>query len=209
VCRSHGLPTSLGERLWIAPQGSPPLYPDAVTLVSGLAPADVLGEIAVRPGRSVKDSFADVDLSAHGFAELFEARWLFREGPAEQARADAGWDAVATPIELERWTLAAALQGIIRPELLRDPTVWLLARRDDKGIAAGAVLNRTGTTVGLSNVFTTRLDARAVWRDLPAVVADRLGGRAIAGYEHGDALTAAVESGFEPIGLLRVWLKPP
>jgi hypothetical protein len=209
VCRSHGLPTSVAERLWIAPQGSPPLYPDAVTLVPGMAPGAVLAEIVARPGCSVKDSFADVDLSTRGFVELFHARWVFREAPPEQARPRLCWDTIARADELARWTMAAGLQGIIRPELLRDPSVCLLVTRDDKGIAAGAVANRTGTIVGLSNVFATRLDARTAWADLPAVIKDVLGRLSIVGYEHADALTAAIACGFEPIGPLRVWLKPP
>lgn len=209
VCRSHGVPTSLGERLWIAPQGSPPLYPDAITLVPGMVPGAVLSEIAARPGCSVKDSFADVDLGTHGFVELFRASWFFREASPEQARPGRSWDAVATESELASWAMAAGLQGIIRPEVLGDPSVCLLVTRDERGIAAGAVVNRTGTVVGLSNVFTTRLDARAAWADLPAVIADMLGGLSIVGYERADALAAAVASGFEPIGALRVWLKPP
>jgi hypothetical protein len=206
VCRSHGLATSLGERLWIAPQGSPPLYPDAITLVRGLAPDDVLREIQDRPGCSVKDSFADVDLSRHGFVELFQARWFFRE--AANARPGLGWDKVATGSELARWTVAAGLEGILLPELLRDPSVSVPVKQDDNGIAAGAVTNTTGTTVGLSNVFTTRLDARAAWAELPAVIADMVGALSIVGYEHADALAAAMAGGFGPIGPLRVWLKP-
>ncbi len=67
VCQSHGLPTMRSEQLWTAPKGSPPLYPDGATLVPRL-PADcVLSQIDIRPGCSVKDSFANLDLSEHGF----------------------------------------------------------------------------------------------------------------------------------------------
>jgi hypothetical protein len=188
VCRSHGLPTSLGERVWIAPRGSPPLYPDVITLLPGLAPDAVLGEVGAAPGCSVKDSFADVDLGRRGFIELFEARWIFRKPPRGQAPPRLHWGTAATAEDLAHWTDAAGLQRIIRPGLLGEAGVRVLLTRDQQGIAAGAVANRSGSVVGLSNVFTTRLDDRAAWAELPAIVADLFGRLPIVGYEHGDAL---------------------
>ena len=209
VCRSHGLPTAMSEPLWVAPEGSPPLYPDAVTLVPGV-PADVvLNEIENRPGCSVKDSFADVDLGGLGFIELFEAHWLFRQPAGEQARTRLRWDTVTTEVELEQWVSSADLEGIVRPELLGDVTVRVLAARDDRGITAGAIAYRTGRTVGLSNVFTSGISADAAWADLPAAVENLFGALPIVGYEHGDELTIALARGFQVTAPLRVWLKPP
>ena len=69
VCRAHGIDTATSTRLWSSPVRTPPLYPDAVTLVAGCDPAEVLASIdAVSPGASVKDSYHDVDLADHGFA---------------------------------------------------------------------------------------------------------------------------------------------
>jgi hypothetical protein len=208
VCRSHGLPTVLSEQMWIAPGGSPRLYPDAVTLAPRL-PADfVLRRIDTSPGCSVKDSFADLGLSEHGFAVLFDARWLFRRPASPGSRPRLGWQLIASQDELERWAVAADLEAIIRPELLRDPTVRILAVRDDRGVTAGAIVNRVGMTVWLSNVFATASTATRLWRDLPAAVGDAFAGIPIVGYEHGNALAAAAEGGFETIAPLRVWLKP-
>ena len=206
VCRSHGLPTVLSEQMWMAPEGSPPLYPDAVTLAPRLAADFVLRRIDTGPGCSVKDSFADLDLSKHGFAVLFDARWLFRGPASPRTRPRLGWQVITSDDDLDRWAVAADLEGIIRPELLRDPTVRVLAVRDEQAVTTGAIVNRTGATVGLSNVFTTATTAVSAWRDLPAAVGDAFGGIPIVGYEHGNALAAAVESSFEPIAPLRVWL---
>jgi hypothetical protein len=79
VCRSHGVPTVRSEQLWIAPEGSPLLYPDAVTLAPQLAADSVLRRIDTSPGCSVKDSFADLDPLPYGFTVLFDALWLFRD----------------------------------------------------------------------------------------------------------------------------------
>jgi hypothetical protein len=208
VCRSHGLPTVLSEQVWIAPEGSPPLYPDAVTLAPRLAADFVLRRIDTSPGCSVKDSFADLDLSPHGFTVLFDARWLFRGPVSPRTRARLGWQLIISDDDLERWAVAAGLEGIIRPELLSDPTVRVLAVRDEQAVTTGAIINRTGATVGVSNVFTTAATPASAWRDLAAAVGDLFAGVPIVGYEHGNALAAAVESGFEPIAPLRVWLTP-
>jgi hypothetical protein len=79
---------------------------------------------------------------------------------------------------------------------------------DEHAVTTGAIINRTGATVGISNVFTTAATPASAWRDLPAAVGDAIARVPIVGYEHGSALAAATESGFEPVGPLRVWLKP-
>lgn len=80
--------------------------------------------------------------------------------------------------------------------------------RDEHTVTAGAIINQTGATVGISNVFTTAATRISVWRDLPAVIGDVFPGAPIVGYEHPSALAAATASGFEPIAPLRVWLNP-
>jgi hypothetical protein len=200
VCRSHGLPTIFSAQLWTAPNGSPRLYPDAVTLAPGLPVDSVLGHIDAAPCCSVKDSFADLELSAQGFTVLSEAHWLYHEPALPRGLRQRGWQAVTTDDELERWVAAAALSGIIRSDILRDPSVRVLAVQDSDVVSAGAIINRTGRTAGLSNVFATSTAPALGWRDLPAAIADRFPGAPIVGYEHGSALEAGVDSGFEAIG---------
>ncbi len=75
-CRSRGITGRFEPECWSSPRRTPPLYPDAVTLVPGVAPGQLLSRIDTRGGCSVKDSFADVDLAAAGFRTLFAAEWV-------------------------------------------------------------------------------------------------------------------------------------
>ncbi len=209
VCRSHGLPTAMSEELWVAPEGAPRFYPDAVTLVPGMTADAVLDGIAARPGSAVKDSFADVELGSSGFEVLFEARWLWRNPAASGDRARLGWEAAATEDLFESWVTAADLEGILRPRLLGDAAVHVLLARGEPPAAAGAVVHATDGVAGLSNVFAAGMDPEAVWPDLPAVIRQTAGEVPIVGYEHGDELRLALASGFAEIGALRVWVKPP
>ena len=209
VCRSHGLPTAFSEQRWIASRGSPRLYPDVVTLAPRLPPDVVLKDIDARAGCSVKDSFADVDLRDHGFSELFEASWVARAPAPAHARPRLNWRVVTTEHELARWATSADLEGLFGADLMRDPTVCFLVVHDQNGACGGAIVNRTGPTVGLSNVFTTGISPDTLWSDLAAAVGDLFARLPLVGYEQGQGLAHALAGGFEPIAPLRVWLKRP
>lgn len=174
VCRSHGVPTAFQDGLWVATRRSPPLYPDAVTLRPGISVEAVLADIDAGPGCSLKDSFADLDLAAVGFEELFGASWIARE-PGEAGGEATRWSAVEGELDASVRELAAG--------------------------SSSAIANRTGSVVGISNVFGddawTGL-AEAVWEEFP--------GLTLVGYEHGEALGAALAAGFRELGPLRVWL---
>jgi hypothetical protein len=208
VCRSHQLPTKLTERLWIAPEGSPHLYPDAVTLAPHLPTEVVLADIDTSAGCSVKDSFADLDLGGHGFVELFEATWLAREHAPQQALPRLSWRVVTTEDELNRWASAADLEDLFGPALLADPAIRFLGVDDGQRGRGGTILNRTGETVGISNVFATGLPPHALWSDLPAAVGSLFARLPMVGYEHGEDLAHAMAGSFEAIAPLQIWLKP-
>jgi hypothetical protein len=143
---------------------------------------------------SVKDSFACLDLTPDGFDGLFDAQWFVHHAPCSAARALI-WTPVAGAGELEDWTSAARLKGIIRADLIADAAIRVFAgRRRARGpVVAGAILNATGRVVGVSNVFSEQPDAAAVSRDLPGIAAGAFPGRAIVGYEqHGDDLAHAI-----------------
>lgn len=208
VCRSHGLPTVSSDHLWIAPEGSPRLYPDAITLAPGMDADAVLSDIRLLAGSSVKDSFADLELGAHGFVELFEASWFFRPAAAPQTRPSLRWAAITTEEELTSWSVAADQEDTFGPRLLHDPTVQFLAVKDDQGAGGGALINRTGPLLGVSNVFTAGISLDAMWSDLPAAVADSFDRLPLVGYERGEQLASAQAAGFAALAPLRVWLKP-
>ena len=207
VCRSHGLTTSFVDDLWIAPEGSPQFYPDVLTLRPGASVADVLTRLPPN-AESIKDSFACLDLAPEGFDVLFEAHWILH--PASRSASPAlVWTPVNSAGELDDWTRAAGLEGIIRAELVGEPTIRIFAgRHSDHGpIVAGAIANETGRVVGVSNVFSGQPDAKAVWRDLPRIAAMAFPRRAIVGYEHGGGLAHAVQNGFSPLQPLRIWYR--
>ena len=157
---------------------------------------------------SIKDSFACLDLAPEGFGILFDAHWIVHRSlrPAAPALV---WTPVNSAGELDDWTREAGLEGIIRADLVAEPRIRIFASRHrDRGlIVAGAIANATDRVVGVSNVFSERPDAKVVWRDLQGIAATAFPGRPIVGYEHGDDLAHAIETGFSPLQPLRIWYR--
>ena len=190
--------------VWLVAGTPPAFFPDAVTLRSGVSSAGLASALADRPRCSVKDSFADVDLKPYGFGELFTASWIART-PAPGDGDSTGWSCIADPADLESWCAAAQLPEVLPTRLVQDLAVRVLARCIDGVIVAGAIANRSATVVGLSNVFT--VDDQEPWRQIVAVVSHHFPKLPIVGYERGDGLSAAIRTGFDDVGPLRVWLR--
>ncbi len=186
VCRSHGITGTSATDAWTSRRRTPPLYPDAVTLEPGVSAVELLARIDSGPGCSVKDSFADLDLGAHGFEILFSAEWIRRspQPPAE----------VAGSI---RWASDSDHDGLVR-----------LDGYAGTRVVAGARLNRSADVVGVSNVAGTGATLDDIWPGLLGAINTRFPELPIVGYESGDALDAALRHAFTPIGPLRVWIKP-
>ena len=208
VCRAAGLRTLVHDGVWSATTRSPDAYPDAVTLRPGTGVDDVLAAVDDSAGASVKDSFADLDLTPHGYEVLFEASWLTRAA-TDPAPPVLPWH-VVDATTLPRW-LAAHGSASITHGVLDDPAVRLLLASDRDGPLAVAALNRSGAApdavVGVSNVQALRADAGLVWSDLAALARRELGPHPLVGYEAGDDLVAPVGTGFESVGRLRVWIR--
>lgn len=212
VVRGHGPAGAFAPELWTSALRTPPLYPDAVTLVPGApAAALVAGIDTDGPGCSVKDSFADLDLAGAGFEVLFEARWIHRPaGPAADTGSRLEWSAVTDAAGLEAWEAAwdgEKSTGLFHPALPGRDIVFLAGRAVGR-IVAGAVAHRgSGAVVGLSNLFAAdEADTDAAWAGALNAIAARWPELPVVGYESGDDLDAAVRAGFTPIGPLRVWL---
>jgi len=87
VCASDGILGHFGQSLWSSPTRTPPLYPDAITLTPRVSAAHVAATLdRTRLGYSVKDSFADLDLTAYGLNPLFGASWISLERAARSAQ---------------------------------------------------------------------------------------------------------------------------
>ncbi len=195
-----------------APTRTPPYYPDAVTLVPGADPAALTARIDTAvPGASIKDSFADLDLTEAGFRVLFEAQWIHRPASAPTIPSELAWDVAGDPDMLRAWALAwddgDGNADLFRTELLDDPATFVLAGQSPGGrVIAGAIASRSDEVVGISNVFALDGGAEAAWPLVLDAVHRLFPTLPVVGYEHGDDLVTAVRHGFEPVGPLRIWL---
>ena len=126
VCGAHGVTGVFSADAWTSTFRTPPFYPDAVTLDPAVDALGLLERIDGSQGASVKDSFATLDLGAHGFRVLFGAEWIFRaaDAPARSglqcSRVSDSGRAFALGESMERWrdttrTLLACAPRFARP----------------------------------------------------------------------------------------------
>jgi len=214
VCRTHGIIGAFHPHLWASRRRTPPYYPDAVTLDADATGEHILQIVdSATPGCSIKDSFARLNLLPAGFRILFEGDWILRgpEQPVRASESDIRWRRVRDAGALTAWEAAwsggEVVTELFRPALLDHAAVVVLAGYVRDRLVAGAILNRSGAAVGVSNLFTTLGDLGDAWPGCLAAVATAFPRLPIVGYESGDALVAAHENGFTSIGRLRIWIK--
>src|SRR3954452_17345078 len=104
-CRSHGITGRFDAVAWSSAERTPPLYPDAVTLVSGCSPESVVSRVDASLGCSIKDSFADVDPRPSGSEARFAGESLRRDQP-RWSDPWKGSSAIADVEERARWQAA-------------------------------------------------------------------------------------------------------
>ncbi len=221
ICRAHHVPGEFHKTFWVNRHQTPRYYPDLVTLsptANLTSHQTALATLLTARSDytvSVKDSFAVLDLAPFGFHPLFQAQWIFRQAPAALARqgsADLQWKRIESKHELlcweEVWSQSAPLQErLFLPALLNDADICILAAYQEQQIVAGAIANRTGEVVGLSNIFTPEQGAEHYWEGLLATIGACYPGLPIVGYERDESLTIALRVGFTALGPLRVWIK--
>ena len=211
VCRSHGRPGVFDALMWCVPAGALPLYPDVVTLAgpsAAEAQRQAIGELLADSRHrdwAIKDSYAALDLLPLGFRPLFDASWI--AWPDAQAGASTGlqWRTITHSPDLTEWNAAWGENAPFTPPLLASSDLAFLAALRDGAQVGGAVLNRGGGVVGVSNVFAHAPWHGQVWRDLPALAAGLFAGHRLVGYESGAGLEQASAAGFVSLGGLRVW----
>lgn len=138
MSRSHGLVSAFEAQAWAAPVRTPPFYPDAVTLVPDAAVTALVPRIDITSaGASVKDSFADLDLTDANFQVLFEAQWIHRPASAPAIAPDLSWNVADDPDKVRAWALAwdngNGNPDLFRPELLDEPATLVLTGRSACG----------------------------------------------------------------------------
>ena len=219
--------------LWCNRRPSPPYYPNIVTLdpTAGMADVEpVLRILQAEPGMGafgVKDSFARLGLSSHGFDRLFAAQWIVRPADRVGVRLDDGvrWSCIESPAALADWEAAwwresqpsggAALQ-LFPPALLRSPGVSFVAGQRGGVIVAGCALTLSGegadAVAGFSCAFVDRaagIDREATLHALLDAAHAQHPGRPLVGYDSGKDLALALRAGFQACGPLQVWLRRP
>jgi hypothetical protein len=203
----HGVGSMLVDGLWSALGAPPPLHSDAVVVEPEVTADRVLARLAGREHCGVKDSFATMDLARDGMRLLFSATWIHHEaGRYRKRKPPPGWVAVTGVDELAEWTGKHDTSEVLLPPLLERAHFRILARYADDRLVAGAVARLGSGTVDVSNVYVVpgeHLD----WAELAEVVGSIFPDRQLVGYERGDALAAALDGGFVPVGELRVWLR--
>lgn len=209
VCASDGILGYFGQLLWSSPTRTPLLYPDAITLRPRVSVARVAAAIdRTSLGYSVKDSFADLDLTAYGFKPLFDASWISMERPAlpPPATRSAHWSTLTSETDLDRWITAWGDSATYRfsPSLLADARVSFLAGDRDGELIAGAIAFDSAGVVGISNLFGPTRSLADVWFDVAHLVRQTTD-VPIVGYESGTPLEAAQDVGFRCVGPLTVW----
>jgi hypothetical protein len=217
ICAAHGIPGEFHEDLWLNRQRVPRFYPNLVTLTPARGVARQYAAIqdliaSADPGSvSVKDSFNTLDLLPLGLRSLFEATWLWRSPNLPMPAAPIGdrhYTRVQKAADLAAWEHMWGGQPATRlfvPTLLDDPHVAFIAAYQQQQLVGGAIANRTGAVVGVSNIVVPQEDPAFWWAGLLAAIIDLFPGMALVGYEQGNDLAIAQALGFTAIGTLRVW----
>lgn len=206
VCATHGIGSLLVDGLWSSLEPAPPLHSDAVVVEPAVGADQVVERLREREHGGVKDSFATLNLSGHGYDGLFRATWLHRRATGSTGAQPAGWSVVSTVVELVEWNASHDTTGVLLPALLRRGHLKVLAKRAGGRLVAGAVARLGSGVVELSNVWASPRQ-ELNWDELVVVVSRLFPGRPVTGYERGDALRRAVDAGFDPVGELRVWVR--
>ncbi len=215
VCRAQGSPGEFTATIWFHRRGTPPFYPDAVTLDEADGEtAEAVATLVNDDTRdwAVKDSYAALNLAQLGFRMLFEAEWIgirrpvFTKSPItwkrmENAADFANWEA--------EWTKAngPVTQKIFAEPLLTDPEIAFMLGVENGKPIGGGILNHHAGVVGLSNLFAEDGRGEDIRRGLMSQAAELYPQEPLVGYEQGDDLDEALRAGFELLGPLRVWLR--
>jgi len=226
VCCAHGRPGEFLDGMWINCHETPRFYPNAVTLSGGRGSSLQLQHIhdllqSRIPGEfAVKDSFCTLDLAPFGFRILYEAEWIWRAASRSRPGGrvpGVSWVKVTRVSELADWESAwggefvgaphLTRERIFLPSLLADANIAAIAAYQDRRIVAGAIANRTGNVVGLSNMFVPAYDEDAFRAGCVAGVIDAFPGLPIVAYEPRRALAQGPTPSFDVLGPLRVWAK--
>ena len=190
---------------------TPPLFPDAVTLIQSPLVPDLLARIDTSSGCTIKDSFASLDLAPEGFRVLFDAKWIASPAHPEKSwNFPPAWTRITDPDGLglweEAWCHDDEPRGLFLPELLSHSVVVVLGRMEKDRIVAGGIVSRGTHVAGISNVFAEVGRGSETWSCLAQCARACFPNLPLVGYQRGEELRHAQSSGFQIAGALRVWI---
>ena len=99
-------------------------------------------------------------------------------------------------------------RGLFLPGLLSEAVV-VLGRIANDRILAGGIVNRGADAAGISNVFCEAGHGSETWSALAQCARASFPDLPLIGYERGEALADAQNSGFQAVGSVRVWPRRP
>ena len=220
VFRAHGLEQHRNPFLWWSESPAPPYYSNMTTLdpdaVEFQHQAVKQLSSALDGPFAVKDGFCRLDLASLGFKLLFSASWTWADSGraigATRSHMASTWQRVRDTDALLAWEEAWAADNlsdrrVFPTAILDNPDIAFFGRASAGGFDAGCIVNRSPEAVGLSNFFANGVAAATAYQDAANVAAVYADDLPLVGYEHGDALHAAVLAGFGPVGGLCVWLR--
>lgn len=203
----HDIPCRRDDGLWSALAEPPQWHSAAKTLRPGVPVERVVRAVERFGECAVADSYADLDLGAHGFRPLFTASWVHRAASSGAATSwPDGWSVVADGGDLAAWTALHGSTDVLLPVLLTHPRFTFLVRRDAGAMVAGAVLHHVEGAVELSNTWATTDGADDV-ASLVACAAALHPGLPVVGYDDGEALVRLLDAGFAEVGPHVVWVR--
>lgn len=211
MVRSHLGEGVFSDDAWTSPTRTPSLFPDAVSLRPSPDVARLLSRIDASPGCTIKDSFAALDLSAHGFAVLLEAQWItWSASPGRPPSLPPGTTRITEPLALRlwenQWCAGDGPKGLFRADLLLSRDVAVIGCMERDSVVAGGIISRSAHSIGISNVFTRKGNPLGTWSALRQSAGAIFPGLPLIGYEQGEDLVVAQASGFRAVGPLKVWI---
>jgi hypothetical protein len=202
MSRLHGCESRVENNLWGLNKKAPIYYPDVITLSNEVLTNELLNFIGDTQVEYIKDSYASLQLEE--FEVLFEANWIYHELDGKLSSASVSYRKIHSKEELLSWNIASGLEGILLPNILSHPDVSIYANEGEV-VTDGFIVNCSGETIGVSNVFSTEDNSDFIWTDIIAVINKNHNGKHIVGYESDEPFVAAVEAGWQSTGNLKVW----
>jgi hypothetical protein len=213
------IPFQSNDEIWYSFEEVPPLYSNLVTRSPEWRPDATFTKIdnassARQQDWSIKDSFAVLDLSEHGFAKLFEAKWIhlqlsdFRPLSITHPLI---YKILANEEELSTWRLAWDVDeqigiNIFSPRLLNNPRVKFIAGYRKEKLICGCMVNESNSILGISNFYSPAREL-TYWSDMLGFIFGCFDNKEIVGYERYDLVNQLETIGFRSLGNLAVWIK--